>query len=58
MASAYRYARRKAAIETELGEEAFPTQCLWSFAGAMDEGSGRSRAGSSWRAGWGLARLN
>jgi Domain of unknown function DUF29 len=35
-ASAYRYARRKAAIETDLGEEAFPAQCPWSFAEAMD----------------------
>jgi Domain of unknown function DUF29 len=38
MASAYRYARRKAAIETERGEEAFPAQCPWSFAQVMDEG--------------------
>jgi Domain of unknown function DUF29 len=38
MASAYRYARRKAAIETELDEEAFPARCRWSFAEAMDEG--------------------
>ncbi len=38
MASAYRTARRKAAIETEMGEEAFPAQCPWSFAEAMDEG--------------------
>ena len=36
--SAYRYARRKAAIETEMGEEAFPAQCPWSFAQATDEG--------------------
>ena len=36
-ASAYRYARRKAAIETDLSEEAFPAQCPWSFAKAMDE---------------------
>ena len=35
-ASAYRYARRKAAIETDLGEEAFPAQCPWSFAQATD----------------------
>ena len=34
MASAYRYARRKAAIETEMGEEAFPAQRPWSFAQA------------------------
>ena len=32
MASAYRYARRKAAIETDLAEEQFPAQCSWSFA--------------------------
>ena len=37
-ASAYRYARRKAAIETEMGEEAFPPHYPWSFAQAMDEG--------------------
>jgi len=36
MASAYRYARRKAAIETEKAEEAFPAQCPWSFGQAMD----------------------
>jgi hypothetical protein len=34
--SAYRYARRKAAIETNLGEERFPAQCPWSFAQATD----------------------
>ena len=38
MASAYRYARRKAAIETDLAEETFPAQCPWSFAQAMDAG--------------------
>ena len=38
MASAYRDARRKAAIETDVGEEAFPPQCPWSFAEAMDAG--------------------
>jgi len=37
MASAYRYARRKAAIEMEMGEEAFPVRCPWGFAQAMDE---------------------
>jgi len=37
-ASAYRYARRKAAIETDMGEEAFPPQCPWSFAAAVDAG--------------------
>ena len=36
MASAYRYARRKAAIETNFGEERFPAQCPWSFAQATD----------------------
>jgi len=36
-AQAYRYARRKAAIETNLGEERFPEQCPWPFAEAMDE---------------------
>ena len=34
--SAYRYARRKAAIETELPEERFPTPCPWSYAEATD----------------------
>ena len=34
---AYRYARRKPAIETSLGEERFPGQCAWWFAEAMDE---------------------
>src|SRR5271166_2463730 len=37
-ASAYRYARRKAAIEMGLDEDAFPAQCPWSFAEAMDAG--------------------
>jgi hypothetical protein len=37
LASAYRYARRKAAIETELEEEAFPAQCQWSFGQALDD---------------------
>ena len=37
-ASAYRYARRRAAIETDLGEEDFPGKCPWSFAQAMDAG--------------------
>ena len=36
MASAYRYARRKAAIETEKAEEAFPAQCPWPLAQALD----------------------
>ena len=38
IASAYRYARRKAAIETDMAEEAFPAQCPWSFAQVMDAG--------------------
>jgi hypothetical protein len=38
MASAYRYARRKAAIETEMGEETFPATGPWSLAEAMDAG--------------------
>ena len=37
-ASAYRYARRKAAVETDLAEDAFPSHCPWSFAEATDEG--------------------
>ena len=37
-ASAYRYTRRKGAIETEMVEEIFPPQCPWSFAEAMDAG--------------------
>ncbi len=37
-ATAYRTARRKAAIEMGLGEEVFPAQCPWSFAQAMDGG--------------------
>ena len=38
MASAYRDARRKAAIETELAEESFPAQVPWTFAEATDAG--------------------
>ena len=38
MASAYRYARRKAAIEMDMAEDTFPVQCPWNFARAMDEG--------------------
>ena len=34
--SAYRYARRKAAIETGLGEDAFPAGSPWPFERAMD----------------------
>jgi hypothetical protein len=37
-AQSYRYARRKAAIETDLGEERFPARCPWSFDEAVDEG--------------------
>ena len=37
-ASAYRYERRKAAVETDLAEDAFPSHCPWSFAEATDEG--------------------
>ncbi len=36
-ASAYRDARRKATIETDMGEEAFPAECPWRFAQAIDE---------------------
>ena len=35
-ASSYRYARRKAAIETDMSEEEFPAQCPWSFVEALD----------------------
>jgi hypothetical protein len=38
MASAYRFARRNAAIETDMAEDAFPAQCPWNFAREMDEG--------------------
>lgn len=38
LASAYRYARRKAAVETNLSEETFPPTCPWSFEEIMDEG--------------------
>jgi hypothetical protein len=37
MTSAYRYARRKAAIETGVDEDAFPAHSPWSFNQAMDE---------------------
>ena len=37
MATAYKYARRKAAVETAFGEEAFPAACPWDFATALDE---------------------
>jgi hypothetical protein len=37
MTSAYRYARRKAAIETGVDEDAFPAGCPWSFGEVMDE---------------------
>ncbi len=32
MASAYRYARREAVIETDMAQDAFPAQCPWNFA--------------------------
>jgi hypothetical protein len=35
--SAYRYARRKAAIEMDVPENTFPAQCPWSFVRATDE---------------------
>lgn len=38
MATAYRYARRKAALETGLSEESFPLGCPWSFDQAVDAG--------------------
>jgi hypothetical protein len=38
MEQAYRSARLKAAIETELDEDQFPARCPWSFAEAIDEG--------------------
>ena len=34
--SNYRYARRKAAIETGLGADVFPAECPWPFERAMD----------------------
>jgi Domain of unknown function DUF29 len=37
-AQAYRYARRKAAIETSFGEDRFPGQCPWTFAKAIEDG--------------------
>jgi len=37
MASAYRDAHRKAAIETELAEETFPAQSPWTFLEAANE---------------------
>lgn len=37
VASAYRYARRKAAIETELPESDFPDVCPWPAETACDE---------------------
>jgi len=46
MAQAYRAARRKAAIETDIGAEQFPSQCPSSFAEAIREDSGRSHAQS------------
>jgi hypothetical protein len=38
IASAYRYARRKAAAETDLAEEAFPPACPWTFETMSDDG--------------------
>ena len=35
-AAAYRYARRGAAAQTELPDDAFPAECPWSFAQIMD----------------------
>ncbi len=37
MVSAYRYARRHAAIETGLPEDTFPIDCPWTFEQAMQE---------------------
>ena len=38
LATAYRYARRKAAVETDLAEECFPSACPWTFETALNEG--------------------
>jgi hypothetical protein len=38
LASAYRYARRTAAAETDLPEDRFPSSCPWTFQTAIDEG--------------------
>ena len=38
MTSAYRYARRKAAIETDMSEDTFPERCPWNFVRTMEEG--------------------
>ena len=38
VASAYRYARRTAAVETGLAESAFPPDCPWTPAQILDEG--------------------
>ena len=38
LATAYRYARHKAAAETGMVEEAFASTCPWSFETARDEG--------------------
>ena len=38
LATAYRYARRKAAVETDFSEQVFPAACPWSFESALDEG--------------------
>ena len=34
--SAYRYARRKASVETNLAQETFPLDCPWPFEQMMD----------------------
>jgi hypothetical protein len=36
MAQAYRYGRRRAAIETDLDKDRFPDRGPWTFAQAMD----------------------
>ncbi|WP_415510078.1 DUF29 family protein [Acetobacter sp.] len=36
--TAYRRARRDAALETGLSENTFPTACPWTFSQMMDEG--------------------
>jgi hypothetical protein len=36
MASAWRYARRKASVETNLSEETFPSECPWVFEQMME----------------------
>lgn len=36
MTSAYRYARRKASVETNIAEDVFPLDCPWSFEQIID----------------------